>query len=146
MYKNEKGFSLIELLLVVTIVGIISVMAIPWLFRAIGAAENKNAYASLKTIAKSQVSYYAKNSRFARLDELNSAENNSLGTTIDDDLQRGVFTLTMNPSNPTDAELSGDYEIIATKGVTNSDTPCILSITASGEITELVATNNCLSE
>ena len=70
MQKNEKGFSLVELLLVVVIIGLIASMAIPYLQKAVGRAENGNAYASLKTLTKAQLDYFATNGRYARLDEL----------------------------------------------------------------------------
>lgn len=141
MFSNKRGFSLIELLLVVTIVGIIAVIAIPYLIKAVGASENSNAFASLKTISLSQVTYFSRKNRFARLDELNADTNNALGTTQGNNLIRGVFTLTMSPVTPTDAELSTDYQIIATKGVTLSNTPCVLSLDGSGAITELFGTS-----
>jgi prepilin-type N-terminal cleavage/methylation domain-containing protein len=141
MLINEKGFSLLELLLVVTILGIITVIAVPWLQKAIGAAENGNAFASLKTVSSTQIDYYSKRNRFARLDELNAETNGSLGTINGSTLKRGVFTLTMNPINPDDAELRDDFQIIATKGATLSDTPCVLSLEASGAITEIFGTN-----
>ena len=43
MSNKQKGFSLIELLLVLVILGIITVISIPWLQKAIGAARNGNA-------------------------------------------------------------------------------------------------------
>lgn len=141
MLNNQKGFSLIELLLVVTIIGIISIIAIPFLQKAVGASQNGNAFASLKTVSSAQISYYAKNNRFAKLNELNTEVSDGLGTIEGDSLKRGVFTLTMSPITPTNSELRDDYQIIATKGVTSSNTPCVLSLKASGVITELFGTN-----
>ncbi len=115
MIKDGEGFSLIELLLVVTIVGIIAVIAIPFLIKAVGASENSNAFASLKTVSTAQVGYFSKSNRFARLDELNTDVGNSLGRVDGSNLIRGIFTLTMSPVTPTDIELQNDYQIIATK-------------------------------
>ena len=137
MPKNEKGFSLIELLLVVVIVGLIASIAIPYLQKAVGRAENGNAYASLKTATKAQLNFFAKRGRYARLDELNSEEGNSLGVTQGNQIRRGVFTLAMSPANPTDAELRDNFQIIATKAATASNTPCVLSVDASGYVDDV---------
>ncbi len=137
MHKNEKGFSLVELLLVVVIVGLIASIAIPYLQKAVGRAENGNAYASLKTLTKAQLSFFAKKGRYARLDELNSEEGNTLGITSGNQIRRGVFTLAMSPTDPTDAELKNNFQVIATKAATVSNTPCVLSVDSSGFIDDV---------
>lgn len=137
MTKREKGFSLIELLLVVTIVGLIAAIAVPYLQKAVGRAQNGNAYASLKTLTKAQLSFYSNKGRYARLDELNAIEGDTLGVTIGNTLRRGVFTLAMSPAAPTDAELLDNFQVIATKAATVSNTPCVLSIDASGFVEDV---------
>ncbi|NNE65295.1 MAG: hypothetical protein HKN33_01915, partial [Pyrinomonadaceae bacterium] len=100
-------------------------------------AENGNAYASLKTLTKAQLHYFSLNGRYARLDELNASEGNTLGTTNGNQIRRGVFTLAMSPSTPTDAELRDNFEVIATKAATVSNTPCVLSVDASGYVDDV---------
>ena len=57
--RKQKGFSLIELLIVVAIILIIAAIAIPNLLRARIAANESSAVSSIRTINTAMVSYYA---------------------------------------------------------------------------------------
>ena len=68
--QKENGFSLIELLMVVAILGIVAALAIPNLQRARQNAEAGSAIQSLRTITTAEHLYYRKFNKYATLADL----------------------------------------------------------------------------
>ena len=136
--KTERGFSLIELLLVVVTIGVIAAIAVPRMQQTIRMAESGNTFSTMRTISSTQISYFSTNSRFARLTELNNMLSGSLGSPSGNEVIRGKFVLSMTPAAPTDLELKSGYTITATRNVTNDPIIYVYELTQSGEIRQIL--------
>src|SRR5436305_12374126 len=68
--KQEKGFSIIELLIVVAIISLIAAIAVPNLARARQQANSASAIQSLRTVGTAEQLFESKYKRFGTLAEL----------------------------------------------------------------------------
>jgi prepilin-type N-terminal cleavage/methylation domain-containing protein len=109
---GEAGFSLIELLLVVVIIGIVASIAVPNYIRGRSAAEKAGAVSLLRTISSAQTTFYTARGRYARLDELAST-GTYFGTVESPRILKGMYRFEMTPLVPTDDEIKNEYTISA---------------------------------
>ena len=101
MHKNEKGFTLVELMVVVVIIGILVAIAIPIYATITERAEQGSAEANLRIIDGSVMMYYAEYSAYPTVGSIELLAPYIEGDSPAD-LSPGEYKLINNPSTHTD--------------------------------------------
>lgn len=115
LFKNRKGFTLIELIVVIAILAILAVLAIPRFLGTLENARYTTHNANVKTLKSAGVLAVA---------ELGSAAAGTWNASND-------YVDTW-PTMPTASGLSGDYEVVITAEGDVTVTPGLATDTGSG--------------
>lgn len=97
---NQKGFTLVELMIVVAIIGLLAAIAIPQFLRFSFASKRAEARVLLSAIRNGQNAYFGSNDHFAGDNSVNSTQiiNDEIGIGY---LATGKFyTIEFNVTNP----------------------------------------------
>ncbi len=98
--KHEKGFSIIELLVVVSVLIVLLTAAVPGLLRARKTANQSSAVQSLRTIYTAQHLYFMRSGVYAALADL--APEGTLDAHLSSGSKSGYsFVLTLSPDQKT---------------------------------------------
>jgi type IV pilus assembly protein PilE len=90
MHTRERGFSLIELMIAVSVMAILTVIAVPSYRQYVIRSHREDATAALLRLAAQQEKFYIQNNRYATYAELGSPPT-----------ENGWYTLTVPTSNAT---------------------------------------------
>ena len=99
--KKDKGFTLIELMIVVAIIGILAAIAIPNFLRYQAKTKQSEAKTNLGAIFTSQVTYFGEEDTYANISNIGWAPE---GTT------RYAYTMTTADADSFTAEAEGNID------------------------------------
>jgi len=126
MFKNNKGFTLIELMIVVAIIGVLAAIAIPNFLNYQCKAKQSEAKSSLGTIRTAQEAYYAEYDNYS--DDLGAIGFDTKGA------KRYTYSTTTDSNTTFTATASGDPKA-------SHEGPDIWTIDHNGSLTN--TSNDC---
>ncbi len=110
---NHRGFSLIELLIVIACIGIIMAISYPHMRNALVDARQSGALQNLRGMVTAQHTYHLQYKRFATLTELDSFRT-GFGTLSTGTLLKNNYTFQTVPASPSVTQLESSFTITGT--------------------------------
>ena len=108
MRRGEKGFTLIELMIVVAIIGILAAIAIPQFASYRKKAQDSAAKSALKNLATAQENYYVSNNSYT------AARGNLTGWTVEPEvtlaITAGTTTYWTGPASHNSSDNTFTYD------------------------------------
>ncbi len=145
--KNQRlqtGFSLIELLLVVAIIGILAAVSTPLLLDARVSSQRATALSNLRVMYTAEHNYFMQNSRYANLSELNTFQSGGLGTMPSATaLFSNAHTYQMVPPTPSTTSLQTGFTI-ESNGFTSSGVPTKYMVATNGTLEQVLPSSQYL--
>lgn len=142
--RSQSGFSLVELLLVVAIIGILAAVSAPMLVDARVSSQHAAAISNLRIMYTAEHNYFMQNSRYGNLSELNSFQGGGLGTMpTTTSLASNGFTYRMVPATPSSASLQTGFTI-ESDGFTRDSTPAKYLVNTSGTLQQVLPSSRYL--
>jgi len=146
-FMNKKGFTLIELMIVIAIIAFLSVLAIPSLMKFLAKAKRTEAYINLSSLAMAEKAYFAEHGKYTTsLSGANSLNwqpegnfNYTYGFSSGSEGQAYfVGALATPASSLSQAQITKDgFKICAAGDIDGDGKPDILCIDQSSKITIL---------
>lgn len=91
--KNERGFTLIELMVVIVIIGIIAALVVPKVTNVLGSAKEETDKANLQTLQTAVERVYAKTGSYPTSSNLESTLENGYIKEFPSDPQGGTYSI-----------------------------------------------------
>ncbi len=140
----ETGFSLIELLLVVAIIGILAALSAPLLLDARVSSQRAAAISNLRLMYTAEHNYFMGNSRYANLSELNAFQGGGLGSMSSATaLTSNAYTYQMVPVSPSAASLQTGFTI-ESNGFTSTGAPAKYMVATNGTLEQVLPSSRYL--